>query len=164
MKKNYFIYAFLFLFLYISTAMTAQTNSTIESSNMRAIAMRLKPGEDVKIMLDNFIKEHHIKAACMITCCGSLQQATIRYADKKDAAVLNGKFEIVSLIGTLSETGSHLHISISDENGQTIGGHLKEGTIVYTTAEIVIGILSEYEFDRVPDSSSGYNELQIKNN
>ena len=67
MKKNYFIYAFLFLFLYISTAMTAQTNSTIESSNMRAIAMRLKPGEDVKIMLDNFIKEDHIKAACMMT-------------------------------------------------------------------------------------------------
>ncbi len=142
--------------------MTAQTNVHFDSSNMKVFAMRLKPGEDLKVMLDNFIKEHHIKAACMITCCGSLQQATIRYADKKDASVLKGKFEIVSLTGTLSETGSHLHISISDENGQTIGGHLKEGTIVYTTAEIVIGILSEYEFDRALDSISGYNELFIK--
>lgn len=127
-----------------------------------AIAMRLKPGEDVKIMLDRFVKEHHIKAACMITCCGSLQQATIRYADKKDADVLKGKFEIVSLTGTLSETGSHLHISVSDEKGQTTGGHLKEGTVVYTTAEIVIGILTEYQFDRAFDSLSGYKELLIK--
>ena len=142
--------------------MTAQTNSTKASSKMMAIAMRLRPGEDVKIMLERFVKEHHIKAACMITCCGSLQQATIRYADKKDADVLKGRFEIVSLTGTLSETGSHLHISVSDEKGQTTGGHLKEGTVVYTTAEIVIGILNEYQFDRIFDPASGYKELLIK--
>ena len=126
-----------------------------------AVAMRLKPGEDLKGALDNFVKEHQIKAACMITCCGSLQQATIRYADQNDADVLKGKFEIVSLTGTLSETGSHLHISISDEKGQTTGGHLKEGTLVYTTAEIVIGILTDYQFDRVFDGASGFKELLV---
>lgn len=128
---------------------------------MMAVAMRLGPGEDLKVMLDKFVQEHHIKAACMITCCGSLQQASIRYADNKDADVLNGKFEIVSLTGTLSETGSHLHISVSDGKGKTTGGHLKEGTLVYTTAEIVIGILTEYQFDRAFDPRSGYNELLI---
>lgn len=142
--------------------MTAQTNPAKTSSDMKATALRLKPGEDLKVMLDNYAKEHHIKAACMITCCGSLQQATIRFADQKDAAVLMGKFEIVSLTGTLSETGSHLHISISDESGQTRGGHLKEGTIIYTTAEIVIGILTDYQFDREIDSTYGYKELLIK--
>lgn len=131
---------------------------------MMATALRLVPGDDVMVMLESFVKKHHIKAACMITCCGSLQQATIRYADQKDAEVLKGKFEIVSLTGTLSETGSHLHISVSDGQGKTTGGHLKEGSIVYTTVEIVIGILTEYQFDRVFDRRSGYKELLIKYN
>ncbi len=52
---------------------------------------------------------------------------------------LYGKFEIVSLTGTLAESGSHLHAAISDNIGNIIGGHLKKGSIIYTTAEIVIG-------------------------
>lgn len=142
--------------------MSAQTIFPENSSSMRAVALRLKPGEDVKIALDNYVKEHHIKAACIVTCVGSLQQVSIRYADKKDADTLRGRFEIVSLTGTLAESGSHLHISISDGTGKTIGGHLKEGSLVYTTAEIVIGILSELEFAREVDSIYGYKELIIK--
>lgn len=44
----------------------------------------------------------------------------------------------------------------------TMGGHLKEGTIVRTTGEIVLGILSEWEFSRSPDPVTGYSELMIK--
>ncbi|MDB5248425.1 MAG: hypothetical protein JWQ40_2819, partial [Segetibacter sp.] len=112
-------------------------------SAIKAVALRLKPGDDVKFALDNYVKEQNIKAACIITCVGSLEQASIRYANKPLAETITGKFEIVSLSGTLARSGSHLHIAISDGNGKMIGGHLKEGSLVYTTLEIVIGILPE---------------------
>jgi predicted DNA-binding protein with PD1-like motif len=37
-----------------------------------------------------------------------------------------------------------------------IGAHLKEGSIVYTTAEIVIGILPAVLFERAIDPTSGF--------
>lgn len=33
------------------------------------------------------------------------------------------------------EDGAHLHISVSDGDGRTLGGHLAEGTFVHTTAQ-----------------------------
>jgi hypothetical protein len=50
----------------------------------------------------------------------------------------NGKFEIVSLSGTLSSSGHHVHMSIADCDGNVFGGHLMEGCLVRTTAEIVL--------------------------
>ncbi len=82
---------------------------------------------------------------------------------KKDKQILsfNKKFEIVSLIGTLSDKKCHLHISLSDGDGKVIGGHLKKGCTIYTTAEIVIGELPGLEFTREPDKSTGFVELIV---
>jgi predicted DNA-binding protein with PD1-like motif len=132
------------------------------SSSIKAVTIRLKPGEDVKASLDNYAKEHYIKAACIITSVGSLTQATIRYANQPAAGTLIGKFEIISLTGTIAASGSHLHIAISDGTGKMTGGHLKEGSIVYTTAEIVIGVLPEVKFSRETDETYGFKELVVK--
>ncbi len=67
----------------------------------------------------------------------------------------------VSLTGTLSRHGSHFHIAIADGTGRTIGAHLLEGCRVYTTAEIVIGILADVSFLRTVDVQTGYPELEI---
>ena len=72
-----------------------------------------------------------------------------------------GHFEIVSLTGTVSVNGSHLHISISDSEGKTIGGHLLEGCKIYTTTEIFIGSTTAYEFKRVKDGTTEWEELQV---
>lgn len=60
----------------------------------------------------------------MSTCVGSLTNNTIRFANQSEGSKDDGHFEIVSLIGSVSVNGSHLHISISDSTGKTIGGHL----------------------------------------
>lgn len=131
-------------------------------SSIKAVTIRLKPGDDLKKSLDDYIRANQIKAACILSCAGSLQVAVIRFADKKDAASWKEKLEIISLSGTLSsESGSHLHISVSDGNGKTTGGHLKEGCIIYTTAEIVIGVLPDVAFTREVDSTYGYKELRV---
>lgn len=56
----------------------------------------------------------------------------------------------------------HLHISISDSTGKTIGGHLVEGCQIYTTAEIVIGEARGLIFSREKDAETGYQELRIR--
>ena len=73
-----------------------------------------------------------------------------------------GHFEIVSLVGTLSTEGSHVHLSIADSTGKTIGGHLLEGCTIYTTAEIVIAKSNEMHFTREEDGTTPWKELQIR--
>lgn len=47
--------------------------------------------------------------------------------DQQDIRTMNDEYEIISLVGTVSVNGSHLHLSFSDKNGDVMGGHLKEG-------------------------------------
>lgn len=71
----------------------------------------------------------------------------------------NERFEIVSLVGTFSRDGScHLHLSISDANGVTYGGHLMEAEI-FTTAEVVLGSADGVDFSREYDPQTGYKEF-----
>lgn len=129
---------------------------------MKIFATRLKPNQDLKESLKDFVEQNNIQAGFILTAVGSLQQATIRFASQDNYQVFNEQFEIVSLVGTLSIHGIHLHISISDKNGKTIGGHLVDGCIIYTTAEIVMGTSEEFMFMRTVDENTGYQELEIK--
>ena len=124
--------------------------------------IRLLPGDDLLNCIEAIIQEKKILAGWIITCAGSLTDYNIRFANQPNGSKGAGHFEIVSLGGTLSPDGSHLHICISDSSGQTTGGHLLEGCKVYTTAEIVIGTSSTVDFQRVNDGSTAWRELQIK--
>lgn len=126
-----------------------------------SFALRLLPGQDLKNELDSLTEKKNIEAACVVTCVGSLTRAVLRFANQELATELNGHFEIVSLTGTLSKHGSHCHIALSDESGRTYGAHLLEGCEIYTTAEIVIGVLPTLRFSRILDARTGYPELEI---
>ncbi len=125
-------------------------------------ALRLHPGQDLKRELDAFAKAQHLQAGFIITCVGSLRKVALRPANQKEPLLREQKMEIVSLVGTLSPDGSHLHISLSDSTGATIGGHLLEGNEVYTTAEIVIGEGEQLQFHREIDPATTYKELIVK--
>lgn len=129
---------------------------------MKIFALRLKPDEDLKVSLSNFVEQNIIETGFILTAVGSLKQATLRFADRNQAQVFDERFEIVSLVGTLSIHGLHLHIALSDRNGKTIGGHLLDGCIIYTTAEIIIGTSEEFIFLRTIDEKTGYKELDIQ--
>lgn len=134
----------------------------MNQSNPATYAFRLKPGEDLKLGIDKIVKEKNIKAGWVATCVGSLTDYTIRFANQQEGNTGSGHFEIVSLAGTISINGSHLHISISDSTGKTIGGHLMPGCKVYTTAEIVLQATDKYEFTREKDGTTPWEELQVK--
>lgn len=138
----------------------AQTASP-PGSSMQTYALRLRPGQDLKKELQRFVDEQKIAAACILTGVGSLQKTTLRLANQETYHVYEQKMEMVSLVGTLSTAGSHIHLSVSDSTGATIGGHLVDGCEIYTTAEIVIGVLPQLRFAREPDATYGYQELVI---
>jgi uncharacterized protein len=66
------------------------------------------------------------------------------------------------ITGTFSHEEGHFHISIAGPDGKVIGGHLLEGNVIYTTAEIAIAALGDVVFSREPDAYYGYRELVIK--
>ena len=132
------------------------------SSSLKTYALRLKPGDDLRQQLTAFVQHQHIAAGTMLTCVGSLTVATLRLANQDGPTVYQGPFEIVSLVGTLSTNGSHLHLAVSDRTGRTIGGHLLDGCWVYTTAEIVLGELPQLAFRRETDATFGYPELVVR--
>ena len=131
-------------------------------NTIKIISIRLKPGQDLKEELDALAVNNHLKAACVLTCVGSLTTAVLRYANQPTTATLTGHFEIVSLTGTMSLHGSHYHISISDGDGRTYGAHLMEGCKIYTTAEIVVAVIEDVEYLREMCSESGYPELVVR--
>lgn len=73
---------------------------------------------------------------------------------------LDGKFEIVSLVGTLS-AGGHLHASLANDRGEVLGGHVLGEMVVYTTAEVVIGECSDLVYSRELDKRTGFKELVV---
>jgi len=117
--------------------------------------------QDLRVAIETYVKQMQIKAGYVITAVGSLQQACIRLASAQSVANVSEKFEIVSLIGTLSLEGIHLHIALANDRGKTIGGHVLAGCIVYTTVELVLGEALNCGFHRAYDEKTGYKELSI---
>jgi uncharacterized protein len=151
-----FIVTVLFFISCKSTQTMSGTNKT------QAYAFRLKPGQDLRTELEKFVQEKKITAGWIGTCVGSLTNYNIRYANQPNGATGAGHFEIVSLVGTLSTNGSHIHISISDSTGKTIGGHLLQGCTIYTTAEIVLQSSNAFTFKREKDGTTPWEELQVE--
>ncbi|HTP61098.1 MAG TPA: PPC domain-containing DNA-binding protein [Burkholderiales bacterium] len=129
---------------------------------MKTHALRLRPGDDLRQSLETFTRDRKLRAGCIASCVGSAAQAVIRCAGQTEAAAMEGPLEIVSLVGTLSPDGAHLHLSVSDGQGRTVGGHLARGTLVHTTAEIVVLELENLAFARELDPATGYRELVIR--
>lgn len=156
---------FLPLLMLLACSVRAQSLAAVPAtphSTLKTYALRLRPGDDLRQQLTAFVQAHGIVAGTMLTCVGSLTVATLRLANQEGPTVYHGHFEIVSLVGTLSTHGPHLHLSVSDSTGRTIGGHLLDGCRVYTTAEIVLGELPQLEFRREPDATFGYQELVVR--
>lgn len=128
---------------------------------MRVEPLRLLPGEDLRQALEAWMGQQEEQAGCVISAVGSLSVAQLRLAGAAEATAFQGDLEILSLAGTLSPDRAHLHIALADNSGTVIGGHLCAGSLVRTTAELVVGVLPEWRFRRVLDPATGYAELRI---
>lgn len=128
---------------------------------MNVLPLRLFPGDDLRQALEAWMGQQSEEAGCVISGVGSLSVAQLRFAGAPETTTIHGDLEILSLAGTLSPDGAHLHIAVADSGGAVIGGHLCGGSLVRTTAELVVGLLPAWEFRRALDPTTGYSELRI---
>ena len=139
-----------------------KTSKILNSSHIVAHVLRLMPDQDLYKEIRAYITANNIQACFIMTCVGSLKKIHLRLASGQTYLTLTQNFEIISLVGNISMEREHLHIGLSDSEGKAFGGHLMDGNIIYTTAEIVLGVLPELKFSKEICEKSGWEELTIR--
>jgi predicted DNA-binding protein with PD1-like motif len=134
--------------------------------------IRLGKGDDLVSSMEkaamSAMDKSGTSSSFVLTAVGSLESVTLRMANASNADDVcvnevkewKERLEIVSLVGTFSREGKHLHMSVSDGKGNVFGGHVMSGTI-FTTLELVIGVILDVDFSRVQDPTTGYKELVV---
>jgi uncharacterized protein len=130
---------------------------------MQAHPLRLIPGDDLRVAVEGVLRETKQRAGFVLQGIGSLSAAQLRFAGAEQPTELRGDLEILSVAGSISPDGAHLHMSVSDARGQVLGGHVARGCVVRTTAELLIALLPEHAFAREADPHTGFLELIVRN-
>ena len=128
---------------------------------MKTHVFRLRRGSDLLKALQEYARTRRIAAGTVVSGVGCVTRARVRDASGVTVRELNEPLEIVSRMGTLSAARTHLHISLAREDLTVLGGHLMEGCIVNTTAEVVLLELDGVRFGAEWDGETGYDELAI---
>lgn len=129
---------------------------------MPFLPVRLPPGVDLRRALDDLAAAQPSASAFVVAGIGSLVEARLRYAGEAAETRIEGPLEILSLSGTLSAGGSHLHMAVSDAAGRVYGGHVGRGNVVRTTAEVLLAPLPDWSLTRAHDPATGFSELLVR--
>ena len=54
------------------------------ASSLTVYCLRVLPGQELQATILGYVKKNNLKAAFVMTCCGSVTKATLRYAQKSD--------------------------------------------------------------------------------
>jgi predicted DNA-binding protein with PD1-like motif len=131
--------------------------------NRRSFLIRFGTGEDLLESLEEFCRREGVSCGT-VTIIGSVSTAVLGYyhqvGRRYENFCLAEPLEIVSGLGNVSARlgapFAHVHLSLSDARGQTRGGHLMPGTVVYA-AEAWVCELDGEAPERVPDEGTGLN-------
>ncbi|MFN9646029.1 MAG: PCC domain-containing protein [Cyanobacteriota bacterium] len=108
---------------------------------MDAVTIHLAPGTDLRRALEELARGQNASGFVM-GVVGDLSRAAFQCPGQPAPTVMEGELEIISLHGTLSPGGVHLHLSLSDGACQVWGGHLENGTLVRKGADVLVGLLA----------------------
>tara|TARA_R110001599_G_scaffold100757_1_gene257984 strand:- start:9 stop:476 length:468 start_codon:yes stop_codon:yes gene_type:complete len=123
--------------------------------------LRLPPGVDLRRELERLVGEGHIGPGFIVAGIGSVAGAVIRLAGDDAETSMSEPHEILTLSGSLSRDGAHLHTSVADRSGRVQGGHVCYGNTVRTTAELLLLETPGWNLSRAYDEATGYKELRV---
>ena len=136
----------------------------------KVIAVRLKPGTDLLLGLEDVCKQNGIANGVIISALGSLNGASfcnpIEMPEKKarygygGVTKLSGPIELTGASGIICHDVSgqinlHVHITLSDREGTAYGGHLVPETPVLLTVDAIIGEVCGVNMERKFDEKLG---------
>lgn len=130
------------------------------------VLLRIDRGEEIIETVKRVAEKEHIRLAS-VEALGAVDDFTVGVYDvaakRYDSKTFTGAFEIVSLVGTITEKDGafyqHLHLSAGNKNCEVFGGHLNRA-VVSVTCEMVIRVLSG-AVDRAPDPETGINLIRF---
>ena len=111
---------------------------------MQPLPLKLAPGSDLRLSLEALAQKDGI-SGFVLGVVGNLTKASFQCPGQAEPTVLEGDLEVITLNGTFSPEGVHLHLSLSDGACQVWGGHLEPGTIVQKGVDLLIGVLEQRE-------------------
>ena len=131
----------------------------------RVVALRLKPGTDVLLGLEEACKRSGINNGVILSAIGSLDSP--HFCDVVEVPTkagygygevlhLTGPIELTNASGIICQddegnTNLHVHMTLTDRHGNAHGGHLVEGTKVLLTVDVIIaeieGLVMGRKFD-----------------
>ena len=136
----------------------------------RVIALRLKPGTDVLLGLEEACKRNNINNGVILSAIGSLDSPhfcnPVELPTKAgygygETLHLTGPIELTNASGIIyhddeGKTNLHVHMTLTDRHGNAHGGHLVEGTKVLLTVDVIIAEIEGLVMGRKFD-----NELEV---
>jgi predicted DNA-binding protein with PD1-like motif len=132
-----------------------------EILHLHTLPLRLLPASDLRREIEQAVSALPEQSGFVPSGIGSLAQANLRFAAAELPTLLVEPLEVLSLAGSVTPEGAHLHASVSTASGRVLGGHLGYEHLVRTTAEILVAVLPEWRLSRERDPASGYEELTI---
>ena len=129
---------------------------------MKLLPIRLSPGADLRRALEAALAEQGADSAFVLSGIGSLHDGFLRFANEPLEMRIAGPLELVSISGSLSADGAHLHAAVADRDGKVTGGHLGYGNFVRTTAELLLAVLPQGSLAREHDEQTGFKELVVR--
>ena len=124
------------------------------------LPLRLEPGADLRAALEQAAGTHG--AGFVLSGIGSLADAHLRYADAPDQVCLPGPWEVLSIAGSITPDGAHLHMAVSNGDGRVVGGHVGYGNVVRTTMEVLLVLVPAWSLGREHDAATGFKELVVR--
>ena len=122
---------------------------------METLPLELKPGQDLHLALSELAVQQQL-SGFVLGVVGNLSQATFRCPGQQQPTRMSGVLEVITLNGTFSPTGVHLHLSLSDGACQVWGGHLEPCTVVLKGARLLLGLSG------LPTEQTGQSQERVE--
>ena len=129
----------------------------------RVLVGRLNRGDDILTALGALARRHGIVTG-WVQLLGAVERARLAFYDQERKVyrdlVIDRPCEILAGTGNISrleeqeEPFVHLHLTLGDEEGRALGGHVLEGTRVFA-CEYAIWHLDGPALVRRPDAATG---------
>ena len=127
---------------------------------MHPLPLKLAPGSDLRLSLEELAQRDGI-SGFVLSVVGNLTKASFQCPGQAEPTVLEGDLEVITLNGTFSPEGVHLHLSLSDGACQVWGGHLEPGTIVQKGVDLLIGVLEQREGRPMRQTAAAVPRIEI---
>lgn len=132
----------------------------------RIVSYKLSPGDDLMEKYVEICNMYDLKNGVILSGFGSLQNAVVKNviaipgvkygAGYGGDTELDGPIELIGVSGIICHTDEgdvqpHIHIILSDKEGNGYGGHLCEGTKVQITVEGAIAEIDGVNMRKLMD-------------